>query len=140
LPDLDVVGFALGIPYGDPLGHRGASHAFFTAALVATAAAFGFRRRPLPSFLFLFAAMGSHGLLDMLTDGGRGIALLWPFSERRMFAPFTPIEVSPIGLGNFLSGRGLEVMLSELLWIWAPAVAAVLVLRSVGPRIGTAKG
>jgi inner membrane protein len=28
LPDADVVGFLLGIPYDAPLGHRGASHSF----------------------------------------------------------------------------------------------------------------
>ena len=26
LPDADVVGFALGVQYGDPWGHRGATH------------------------------------------------------------------------------------------------------------------
>jgi hypothetical protein len=26
LPDLDVIGFALGVRYGDPWGHRGAAH------------------------------------------------------------------------------------------------------------------
>jgi len=26
LPDIDVIGFPLGVPYGAPFGHRGASH------------------------------------------------------------------------------------------------------------------
>ncbi len=29
LPDLDAVSFILGIPYGAPWGHRGATHFFF---------------------------------------------------------------------------------------------------------------
>ena len=32
--------------------------------------------------LFATAVVASHGLLDTLTDGGRGVALLWPFDER----------------------------------------------------------
>src|ERR1044071_302595 len=28
LPDADVIGFAFGVRYGDPWGHRGATHSF----------------------------------------------------------------------------------------------------------------
>ena len=28
LPDADVIGFSLGVEYGDPWGHRGATHSF----------------------------------------------------------------------------------------------------------------
>jgi len=56
--------------------------------------------------------VASHGLLDTLTDGGRGIALLWPWSNARFFAPWRPIPVAPIGLG-MLTARGLEVILIE---------------------------
>lgn len=58
--------------------------------------------------------MVSHGLLDTLTTGGKGVALLWPFSDERFFAPLQFIRVSPIGVGRFLSERGLAVLLSEL--------------------------
>jgi len=64
----------------------------------------------------------SHGLLDALTDGGLGVAFLAPFSGERFFFPWQPIEVSPIGLRRFLSGRGLEVLRSELLWVWLPSI------------------
>ena len=76
------------------------------------------------AFLFLFAAISSHGLLDTLTNGGLGIALLWPWSEHRYFMPFHPIEVAPLGLSRFLSERGLSVLKSELYWVWLPAIAA----------------
>jgi inner membrane protein len=54
----------------------------------------------------------SHGLLDTLTDGGLGIALLWPWSNHRFFAPWRPIPVAPIGKA-MLSARGAEVLLTQ---------------------------
>jgi inner membrane protein len=35
VPDLDVIGFRLGIRYGDFWGHRGFAHSLFFAALLA---------------------------------------------------------------------------------------------------------
>src|SRR5947208_5485908 len=37
LPDIDVVAFVLGIPYGAPFGHRGAIHSLAFALLVGIA-------------------------------------------------------------------------------------------------------
>jgi inner membrane protein len=76
--------------------------------------------------LFFFAVGASHGLLDAMTDGGRGVALLAPFSNDRYFLPWTPIEVSPLGVRAFLSRRGLSVMKSEMLWVWLPAVTITI--------------
>jgi inner membrane protein len=56
--------------------------------------------------------MASHGLLDTLTDGGLGIALLWPFSNARYFATWRPIPVAPIGPRLF-GARGILLMLHE---------------------------
>lgn len=64
--------------------------------------------------------MLSHGLLDACTTGGKGIALLWPFTDQRFFAPFQVIEVSPLSPARFLSERGAAVLISELIWIWLP--------------------
>jgi inner membrane protein len=36
-PDLDVIAFAVGIPYQAPFGHRGASHALLTALVFGVA-------------------------------------------------------------------------------------------------------
>ncbi len=30
MPDLDVIAFPLGVPYGHPLGHRGLTHSLLT--------------------------------------------------------------------------------------------------------------
>lgn len=135
LPDLDVVAFLLGIPYEHMLGHRGLSHAPAFAAVLAAVLGALFFRREVPGlsrgalWLYLFIATASHGILDAFTDGGLGVAFLAPFSDERFFVPFQPIKVSPIGIRPFLSGRGLEVLRSEALWVWMPAVAlAVAVL------------
>ena len=125
LPDLDVVAFPLGIAYGHMLGHRGITHSLAFALVLSAAITAIAGRSPalqaarLRVWLFLFAATASHGLLDALTNGGRGIALLAPFSDARWFFPWRPIEVSPIGAA-FFSQWGLDVLRSELIWIWLP--------------------
>jgi inner membrane protein len=127
LPDADVVAFKLGIPYGAPWGHRGASHSLVMAAGVALAVA-GVARalggRAGRMGVLAFLAVGSHGLLDALTDGGLGAALLWPFSHARLFAPVRPLPVAPIGAG-MLSARGLYVVAVEFICFlpfWAYAL------------------
>lgn len=129
LPDADVVGFAMGIDYASPFGHRGASHSIAIAALTASVVATVYPpARNRLAWLFLFASMVSHGLLDALTSGGLGPALLWPFDETRYFASIRPVMVSPIG-GGFFSLRGLAVLWSEWLWIWCPTLALLLIGR-----------
>src|SRR5262245_51250679 len=79
LPDVDVVGFAFGVRYEDPWGHRGATHSFAFAVLVALAVWMLARARRLPArrmALLALAVVASHPLLDTLTDGGLGCALL----------------------------------------------------------------
>jgi inner membrane protein len=122
LPDVDVVAFRLGIPYHAPLGHRGAAHSLAVAALCGLlCAALGRIRGVSPWRMGATAGlvMATHGLLDTLTDGGLGIALLWPWSNARFFAPWRPIPVAPIGIG-MLSWRGLEVALVEVM-LFLPA-------------------
>jgi inner membrane protein len=76
-------------------------------------------------FVWFMAVTASHGLLDALTNGGRGIAFFAPFTNHRYFFPWRPIQVSPIGAG-FFSARGLRVLTSEARWIWLPsAIIAV---------------
>ncbi|MEI2431304.1 metal-dependent hydrolase [Lysobacter yananisis] len=129
LPDADVVAFKLGIAYADDFGHRGASHSFaFAAALAALGAlAAPWLRAPRwRAAWWLFLCAASHPLLDALTDGGLGVALYWPWSDARIFAPWRPIEVSPIG-ARFFSARGLEVLWSEAQWVVLPALSLGIV-------------
>jgi inner membrane protein len=133
LPDADVVGFAFGVRYSAPFGHRGASHSLACAALVGllaglAASRFGESNRRSRAFvraaLYSTAVVASHGLLDMLTDGGLGVALLWPLSTERFFAPWRPIPVAPIGMG-FFSARGMRVAAAELVYSVPLAVYAL---------------
>lgn len=139
-PDLDVLAFALGVPYEHPLGHRGLWHSVpFAAFAAACVIALAFpRARPgfsrWRAFAYLFLATASHGLLDAATDGGLGIALLAPFDDRRIFWPFRPIAVSPLGLDAFLSARGAAVLASELRWVWLPFAGIGLALATAARR------
>jgi len=131
LPDADVVAFALGIPYGAPFGHRGASHSLGAALLCGLLAWWAASRarsaRPLRLGICVALVVATHGLLDAMTDGGRGVALLFPFSTERLFLPWRPIPVAPIG-ARLLSSRGLSVLAFELV-AFAPLVAYALVPR-----------
>jgi inner membrane protein len=150
LPDADVVAFRLGIPYSDPFGHRGASHSLAFALIVALLTTMlherlGSTRRA--TFAFVLAAAASHPLLDALTDGGLGVALLWPLSDERFFWPFRPIGVSPISPSRLLSARAARVFGSEARWVWAPCAAAALAawtarraLAWARPRSGRPQG
>lgn len=132
-PDLDVAGFAFGVPYAAPFGHRGVTHSLlFAAALALAVTAVAAPRPRARAALYLVVATASHGLLDMLTDGGLGIALCWPFDGARLFFPWRPIAVSPLSPGAFASARGLEVLASEALWVWLPA--ALFALAAVALR------
>jgi inner membrane protein len=123
VPDLDVVAFLFRIPYESPWGHRGFTHSFAFAAIVAgLSARYAFGRSRF-AFAFLFAAMASHGVLDAFTNGGLGVAFFWPFLDTRYFFPWRPIEVSPIGAGFFQGDRGVHVLVSEFLWVWLPCAA-----------------
>jgi inner membrane protein len=134
LPDLDVIAFPLGIPYTNDFGHRGFSHSLSFAALVALGGACGWRalRTTFGRALgFLFVATASHGVLDAFTNGGLGIALLWPWSGERYFAPFQVIEVSPLSIRQLWSDWGARVLWSELAWVWGPCTVLAGSLRWV---------
>jgi inner membrane protein len=145
LPDLDVIAFSVGIPYGDPWGHRGLTHslvagfalglgAWLLMRLLAQRTAADAELSPsyrAPGALDLFVlclAACSHGILDMLTDGGLGVALLAPFDHQRLFWPLHPVPVSPIGLVGFFA-NGLPVLAWEVVLL-CPLGAIGGVLRS----------
>jgi len=129
LPDADVLSFFFGWRYGDILGHRGFSHSLFFALLLSLLVLFaGFKEFPKFSkpwwglWLFFFSLTSTHGFLDAMTNGGLGVAFFSPFMETRYFFPWTPLKVSPIGVGGFFSPWGREVIISEVVWVWIPTV------------------
>jgi inner membrane protein len=133
LPDVDVIAFGLGIPYAAKLGHRGFTHSLtfaLASALIGHACIRwqlwrkGHDAPGILAFLLLFLAAASHPLLDMLTDGGLGVALLAPFSWTRFFFPLRPIPVSAIGV----DGETGYVL------AWEAAVLSPLALAAILPN------
>ena len=127
IPDADVIGFRLGIRYGDFWGHRGFTHSLVFALMLALLGVWLLRRRvPLApggrSWLgvYLFCCAASHGVLDAMTNGGRGVGFFMPFENGRHFLPWTPVWVSPLGVENFFTPYGADVFVTELLWVWLP--------------------
>ena len=131
LPDADVILFRFGATYDSIWSHRGFTHSLAFAMLVGVVAALLLRRAapPLLIFAFVAASSASHGLLDMMTNGGHGIAFLWPFTDQRYFFDWRPIQVSPLDARRFFK-RAAGVAETELLWIWLPATILALVLRA----------
>ena len=143
-PDVDVIAFALGIPYDHPWGHRGATHSIaFAIATGLVVAWFGFRRgagdrRWLGIAALLAVATASHGILDAFTDAGLGIAFAWPFDDARHFAPWRPLATSPIGISRFFDGPALAILSNEFVWVGLPwtgfLIATAWVRRRPAPR------
>jgi len=131
VPDVDVIGFHYGIPYGAFWGHRGFTHSLLFAAILASIAMLLVFRSAEPHigrgvlWIYLFLAGASHGVLDAMTDGGLGVAFFSPFDNHRYFLPWRPIRVSPIGFERFFTARSLPILKSEFLWIWIPAVLLI---------------
>jgi len=137
LPDIDVIGFRFGVHYGDLWGHRGMTHSLFFAALIALCLAVrlengGCARVKLSVLLFLITA--SHGVLDALTNGGLGVAFFSPFDTKRYFFPWRPIPVSPIGVDGLFSTRVMQILVSEIIVAWAPALLLTAIIWATRKR------
>jgi inner membrane protein len=140
-PDLDVLEFRFGVSYSSPWGHRGWTHSLLFAIAFGLIMAWMYHRitaRPVRegkafryNALFLILSTLSHPLLDMLTNGGLGVAFFLPFSEERFFFPVRPIQVSPLVAGDFFSKWGLRVLASEAIWIGLPCLMAVLLAKGL---------
>lgn len=132
LPDADVISFKLGIPYASFWGHRGFTHSFVFAILLGLIVTFIFYKKntsKIKYFLFFTLCTASHSILDALTNGGLGVAFFSPFDNSRYFFPWRPIQVSPIGIENFFSARGLRVIKSELFYIGLPSLIFIVFMK-----------
>jgi inner membrane protein len=140
-PDLDVLGYWVGIPYGHMLGHRGLTHSLpFAAVLSALVVRFGFSGpewvRVRPQLLsYFFVATASHGVFDAMTDDGLGVAFFAPFEPTRYFFPFRPLPTFPMSAANltnlFLSAKAYELLAKESVWIVVPCLLLGLAVRLV---------
>lgn len=127
IPDIDMVGYYLGVPYDSFWGHRGFTHSLLFAVLFsATLSYLYLRNKALSasrniqiSFLFFFCTI-SHSVLDALTTGGHGVAFFSPMIDDRIFFAIRPILVSPFAITEFLSPYGVRVLVSEMIFIGIP--------------------
>ncbi|MCX2742999.1 metal-dependent hydrolase [Mangrovivirga sp. M17] len=132
LPDIDVLAFSFGIPYENLWGHRGITHSLFFSFLIGVILVGLFYRKFLNNKaglalgFYFFLCSASHIILDAMTTGGLGVAVFAPFDTQRYFLPVRPIKVSPIGVGNFFTDRGLNVIKSELIWIGIPGTLIII--------------
>ncbi len=129
LPDADVISFAFGIPYESQWGHRGFTHSLVFSLIMGIFCTFIFKENKKNVFLLTTLSTFSHPLFDMLTNGGLGVALWWPFDTGRYFFPWRPVEVSPIGIGNFIEMRGVQVLVSEFLILWFPMMGMAFLTK-----------
>lgn len=132
LPDVDIISFRLGIEYHHVLGHRGLTHSISFAlgmGLVAAGVTFFIvkgRGLSIMLGLYLFVCTLSHGLLDAMTNGGRGVAFFAPFLNERFFLPWRPIDVAPLCMARFFTASGMQVIGSELMWVALPSLLVAL--------------
>jgi inner membrane protein len=122
LPDLDVL-MLRWFPYSHPLSHRGLGHSLFFALVAAFCITIfcylaGIIRGKLLTLILVWLlvamVMGSHGLLDALTDGGLGIGLLSPWNLQRYFFPIRPIPVALLSPSTMFSSYMLHVYTVEV--------------------------
>lgn len=135
LPDIDVLAFNFGVPYSHPFGHRGFTHSILFALIWSGLLSFLFgKRRKWVFVTVLFISTISHGVLDAMTSGGKGVGFFIPFDNSRYFFPFREIKVSPIGVERFFSEWGIKVILNELKYIAIPCFIVLIAVYFVRDR------
>lgn len=125
LPDLDLIGWALGVSPLAPLGHRGLTHSLPFAILLGTVVAAvlpaATRRDRAAAAAALILATATHGLLDALTTyAPTGPALWAPFSNQRYRFAWMPLT----GAGGWRTDFG-----TEALWVCLPALGLIVLIE-----------
>ncbi len=94
LPDADIIMFKFGYSYSHWLGHRGFSHSIVFAIFIALLikiifySKYKFFSRDSLYIILIFSFItASHGFLDAMTTGGKGIAFFHPLIIRAIFYP-----------------------------------------------------
>lgn len=128
IPDADVL-MHRWVEYDSFFGHRGFFHSFFFCAILAIFITGTFYRNEATFgktgwmyIIYFFLCGCSHGLLDMMTSGGLGVAIFSPFENGRYFFNWRPIRVSPMSISKFFSGRAWAILSSEWKWIGIPCL------------------
>ena len=138
-PDLDLVSHRLlGIPLTSVYAHRGFAHSLFVAVAAAfIAASFHCRLgvKPVSAGGVVGASMASHGILDMMTDSGLPVAILWPLTSARVLADWRAIHGPEVQWAQ-VTTEILPRMRSELWQLILPMFALAFAIRGVRMLIG----
>lgn len=140
-PDVDgLFKHLAALPSTSIYSHRGATHSLFVALAAGMIAALFHKRlgvRPLTAGAAIAAAMASHGLLDMMTDTGTGVAYLWPLSPVRLRAEWRPIHSAPVHMAHIFS-QSFARLGTDVWQLVLPMFAIALVVRTfrtLAPRL-----
>jgi len=121
IPDLDVIGYYIGIPYESMLGHRGITHSILFALMWSFLLSKSiFKHSFSLAFPVLLTCTISHSIIDALTTGGRGIGFFIPIISERFFFPTRFIQVSPLQINDIFGPWGIAVLKSEMLYLGLP--------------------
>ena len=144
LPDADLLLVTLGACDTGACGHRGASHSLPLAiaiGLLAGLVAWRFKWPVVRTIIATTIAVSSHALLDLIGAGGRGLPLLWPFTDARFSSPIRIFPDAPRGLA-LLSLPGainvaieFAVFLPVMVYAVWPRIVTRLTGRAVAPSI-----
>jgi len=121
IPDLDVIGYYIGIPHESMLGHRGITHSILFALMWSFLLSKSiFKHSFSLAFPVLLTCTISHSIIDALTTGGRGIGFFIPITSERFFFPTRFIQVSPLQINDIFGPWGIAVLKSEMLYLGLP--------------------
>ena len=115
--------------------HHGFTHSIMFALVVGALTALVSGWRSVRGFLVFSAATASHTLLDYLMTESRGVALWWPFTDRRYkFRGPNPIDYTFSGTSfSDVTLDVLRICFTELI-IFAPLLLLVILLRRLQRR------
>ncbi|MCC6317823.1 MAG: metal-dependent hydrolase [Gemmatimonadaceae bacterium] len=115
--------------------HRGLTHSLIFACIAGLAMALVWTlvRREREEWMRVYAisclAVGAHALIDMATEYGDGVAVLYPISDETMKFQWQPLGA--VDLKRYPS-RSLKVAMvlgNEVILVWLPAVLALAVAQ-----------
>lgn len=127
-PDFDYLLNVLRIGRGG--WHHGFTHSIVFALFVGALIAFVFGGRSVRAFIAFSAAIASHPLLDYLMTESRGVALWWPFTDRRYkFRGPNPIDYTWSSSSFWEAAFDvLRISLIELI-MFAPLLVLIILVR-----------
>jgi membrane-bound metal-dependent hydrolase YbcI (DUF457 family) len=115
--------------------HHGFTHSIVFALFVGALAALVTGWRSVQGFIVFSAATASHTLLDYLMTESQGVALWWPFTDRRYkFRGPNPIDYTWSSTSFWDAAVDiLRISLIELM-IFAPVLLLVIVLKRASQK------